>query len=62
MGIITKRIEEKSESKLQKELQELKVRHESLLDDYKKLFQENKDLKDTITLLCDMIKKWTTKN
>ena len=49
--IITKRIEEKDNQKLTKELQELKTRHKSFLEDYLKLKDKNKRLQEEVEKL-----------
>lgn len=49
--IITKKIEEKDNQKLTKELQELKTRHKSFLEDYLKLKDKNKMLQEGIEKL-----------
>ena len=49
--IITKRIEEKDNQKLTKELQELKTRHKSFIEDYLKLKEKNKKLQEEIEKL-----------
>ena len=48
--IITKKIEEKDNQKLTKELQELKTRHKSFIEDYLKLKDKNKKLQEGIQL------------
>ena len=49
--IITKKIEEKDNQKLTKELQELKTRHKSFLEDYLKLKDKNKRLQEEVEKL-----------
>jgi chromosome segregation ATPase len=55
--ILTKRIQEKEERNLQKELNSLKIRHEQLLESYKELFKEKRELEEKIEFLQYVLKR-----
>jgi cytidylate kinase len=57
MGILTKRIQEREERNLQKELNSLKIRHEQLLESYKELFKKKRELEEKIEFLQYVLKR-----